>query len=364
MKICTITCHDVYNHGASLQAYALMHYLELQGHEVKIIDYKPTYLSGHYKLFSIDNKKWRRNIFIKTAYLMAKLPQRLWSHQRKFAFDQFRRKYLKLTENRYHSNNELKQHLPLADIYICGSDQIWNTLHQNGKDPAFYLDFVPKNMRKIAYAASFATEVIHDGYEEFVKAQVANLDYVGVRERIGIEILNRLDIKNAQHVMDPTFLLSKEEWNEMAVGDFKENYILIYDFDNNDDIKKIALQISEEKSYKIYSINPGKFDYVDRRFDNIGPETFLALIRDAQLVISNSFHAIIFSIIFEKAYFIVNRKEAINARMKDLLDTLGQTQRLIVNSEDITNEPSQLNRDALEDLILRSKLFLHTSINS
>ena len=96
MKISTITCHDVYNHGASLQAYALMTYLNNQGHNVEIIDYKPYYMGNLYKLSNIDNPAWEKNFISKSIYLTLKLPGRLISLKRKKNFDDFTKKYLKI----------------------------------------------------------------------------------------------------------------------------------------------------------------------------------------------------------------------------------------------------------------------------
>ena len=100
MQIKTITCHDVYNHGASLQAYALQTYLESMGHSVEIIDYKPDYLSGHYRLWTVDNPIFDKP-FIKQLYLLAKLPERLISLKRKSLFDEFTTKYLKLSNQNF-----------------------------------------------------------------------------------------------------------------------------------------------------------------------------------------------------------------------------------------------------------------------
>lgn len=329
MRICTITCHDVYNHGASLQAYGLMKYLTDCGHEVEIIDYKPDYLSNHYNLLSIDNPKWEKNIVTKSIYLTLKVPVKLIGLKRKKAFDKFTSKYLKITNSRYTSNEDLKENLPSADAFICGSDQIWNSLHRNGKDPAFYLDFVPDKNIKASYAASFATDTISDEYKPMVKERVERLDGVGVREKSGVEILKGLDITNAVNVVDPVFLLNKEDWNKICTKEINEKYILIYDFDNSQLIEKIATEISKEKGYKIYTINPGEIKCADIHFKYDGPDTFVSLVKNAQFVISNSFHAAVFSIIYEKDFVIVNRTEAINTRMRDLLDDLKLNERLV-----------------------------------
>ena len=197
MKISTITCHDVYNHGASLQAYALMTYLNNQGHNVEIIDYKPYYMGNLYKLSNIDNPAWEKNFISKSIYLTLKLPGRLISLKRKKNFDDFTKKYLNVGNYTYESNEDLKSNLPDSDIFICGSDQIWNSLHANGKDPAFYLDFVPNDKVKAAYAASFATDTISDEYKIMTKSLVEKLDKVGVREESGVKIVKDLGIEKA-----------------------------------------------------------------------------------------------------------------------------------------------------------------------
>ncbi|WP_226667501.1 polysaccharide pyruvyl transferase family protein [Metabacillus litoralis] len=369
MKVCTITCHDVYNHGASLQAYSLMKYLMNCGHEVEIIDYKPEYLSNHYNLLSIDNPKWGKNILTKSVYLLLKVPVKLPGLKRKKAFDKFTSTYLKITNTRYTSNKEIKEDLPTADAYICGSDQIWNSLHSNGKDPAFYLDFVPLEKIKASYAASFATDTISDEYKPMVKEKIDRLDGVGVREKSGIEILKSLNITNAVNVVDPVFLLNKEDWNNICSKEFNEKYILIYDFDNSPLIERIATEISQEKDFKIYTINPGKLKYADKQFKYEGPETFVSLVKNAQFVISNSFHAAVFSIIYEKDFVIVNRAEAINTRMRDLLEDLQLNDRLAKENykfdkliknidyrepKEILNRKIEFSRNYLERILSKS----------
>jgi polysaccharide pyruvyl transferase WcaK-like protein len=360
MKIKTITCHDVYNHGAALQAYALMKYLSQEGHEVEIIDYKPDYLPTQYKLTNIDNPNFAKNPFIKALYLIAKLPKRIISLPRKWAFDKFNKKYLNIT-NKYSSYKELKRTPPKADLYICGSDQIWNTLHDKGKDPAFYLDFGKQSVKKIAYAASFATDKIYDGYEKFVCNKVMGLDNVACRESSGVKILNDLGINNVTHVMDPAFLLDSENWNKIANKKFIEKYILVYDFESSVKIKQKAIEISRKNSWKIYTVNPGKFSYADKRFDNVGPEIFLSLIRDAQLVISNSFHAVVFPLIFKVPFIIEHRNEAINARMEDMFKTIKEEKSY--HSGDVVKYTKEID-EILINKINISKGFLSKAIKA
>jgi polysaccharide pyruvyl transferase WcaK-like protein len=367
MKVLTITCHDVYNHGASLQAYSLMKYLQKCGHDARIIDYKPDYLSNQYNLLSIDNPKWEKNMLTKLLYLALKFPLRLRELQRKKEFDHFKSKYLCLTDFHYKSNNDLKENLPEADVFICGSDQIWNSLHQNGRDPAFYLDFVPNDRIKASYAASFAINEIEDKHKDFVREKVASLDKIAVREKSGIEILNRLNIKNGVNVVDPTLLLTKEEWNTLGQKKFNDDYILVYDFDKSSLIRNLAIEIAKRKGCKIYSVNTGKIDYADRYFKFVGPDTFLSLVRDSKFIISNSFHAAVFSVIFEKNFIIVNRKEAINTRMKDFLEDLNLQDRLVSDSNSFKTLLNDIDYDERKQIIEKnvdfSKKYLEETLS-
>lgn len=329
MRIKTITCHDVYNAGASLQAYALATYLQKQGHEVEIIDYKPEYLSGHYRLWGGVNSTYDKPI-IRIAYQMVKFPGRLLRRleKRRSNYDAFTQKYLPLTEQRYVSNEDLKNNLPEADVYFAGSDQIWNTLFKNGRDPTFYLDFVPDTKIKASYAASFATEDIVEEWKNKVVVWLKRLDFISVRENSGRAILEKLGFENIATVLDPVFLLNKEQWGEITVKDvLKEEYLLVYDFDANIEVEKFAKKMAKDRNWKIFSIFRSK--YADRCFVNEGPEMFLTLIENASFVISNSFHATAFSLIFQKEFVVFKRKEGINTRMADLVNLVGVSERVM-----------------------------------
>lgn len=330
MKIKTITCHDVYNSGASLQAFALQHYLESRGHDVQIIDYKPNYLSNHFNLWAI-NPKYNKPL-LREAYWMAKLPNRIKARARKKPFDQFTHRYLHLTR-RYSSVEELQQDPPEADVYIAGSDQIWNTTLNNGTDAAFYLDF--GSARKISYAASFATPALREGTENFVKHKLKNFNAISVRENSGIGLLKSLGYTGGQ-VADPVFLLGKKGWDELlnnnqldSQPELKEPYVLIYNFEPKGPISIVADRLARLIKCKIYSVGPYAMPYAQKNFVNNGPLDFVALIKGAQCVVSNSFHATAFALIYSRDTFVVNRQDGLNQRMKDLLEDYGLGDRLI-----------------------------------
>ena len=367
MKITTITCHDVYNFGSSLQAFALMKYLQNLGHDVKIIDYTPDYLSERHPLFNISPKIKNKNFILKLIYLVIKLPGRLISLKGKYSFDLFKKNYLNITEERYYNNSELKENPPIADVYIAGSDQIWNTLYENGKDPAFYLDFAPPEATRVSYAASFSIPEILPEYKDFVKSMIEKIDHVSVRERNGLDILKSIMINDGSHVLDPVFLLSKNEWLELVNENFDEKYILVYDFDNTPFIKQFVKDISLKKNLKIYAMNNyAKTEYCHRDFYNSGPQTFLSLIKNAELVVGNSFHATAFSLIFEKQFYVFDRQtQNVNSRMLDLVDLCQLNDRYIY-SEHIESKINHIDykpvNKILNQYIEKSKRFLTDSL--
>lgn len=362
MKIKTITCHDCYNLGASLQAYALQHYLEGQGHEVLIINYKPDYLSKHFKLDAIDNPVYDKPL-VKQLYLLAKLPGRLLALSRKRVYDRFTASYLHLTR-RYNSYEKLKTDAPEADAYIAGSDQIWNTLFPNGRDAAFYLDFGKPNVRRISYAASFATKDVVPEYRKFVSNELKNLDYVSIREKISLPLLHSLGRTDGVAVCDPVFLLSKAEWVKQAdesTINLNEKYLLVYLTDKSEEIKQIAMEIHKATGWKIYGVGQFREHWVQRNFVNAGPLDFVKLIDGAQYVISNSFHATAFSLILERNFCVVNRKDGINERMKSILEDVGLGHRILsaFTSEQLKNIDYTEVNERLSDIIDFSKSWLN-----
>lgn len=313
MKICTITCQNADNHGARLQCYALVKHLQKQGHIVEVIDYRPTYMRGprlwYWPGFSL--KQW--------AKFFLQFPFRMRNVRRHRCFDEFSKKYIPLTRI-YHKIEELRKDSPVADMYIAGSDQIWNTTFPNGTDPGYYLDFGPKDVRRESFAASFATSELVPSAREFVKENLKRFDNITVREQSALKILEDLGYHGTLQD-DPVFLLSSDEWSEIADGTGTgERYVLVYDFYADKKIKETTLSIAAKKKCKIYAICPMALPYADKNFVYAGPETFVSLIKNASYVVSNSFHGTVFAMIYHVPFKVVDRPDGLNVRMHDLLE--------------------------------------------
>lgn len=367
MKIKTITCQKVNNHGANLQAYALMHYLEKLGHDVEIIDYFPEYFK-HFRPLYCGTPKYAANPVTRFAYICAKFPGRLKSYleykksDRKKNFEAFRDKYYRLTDT-YESFEELKANPPKADLYIAGSDQIWNTMMNNGKDPAYYLQFAPKNATTATYAASFSVSEIPDELKEQTKKYIKSIDYVSVREKSALKILDDLGVLNGQAVLDPVFLLEKKQWSKIESNiKLDDEYVLVYDFEGSDEVKNFAVKYAQKYNLKIYSLY--KNEYCDKSFENFGPDVFLSLIKNAGFIVSNSFHATAFSLIYEKEFAVIKRQEGINSRMVDLLSYVGVDDRIVDSYQEFNAIDFNLVKEKLEIEVEKSKDYLKEVLES
>lgn len=358
LVIKTITCHNVYNYGATLQAYALQTYLQSLGNEVEIIDYAPRYHSWScwnipenstvYKLAS-------KNMFIHFLYAC----HRWIKHKRETnlirekKFDEFDKKYLRLTTKHYINYEQLKQDPPKADIYIAGSDQIWNPVGGTGLDPAFYLNFGEAGIHRISYAASFGVSILNEHQKDIIKNYLSGMDHISVRESTGLNILKSLNINSGVQVLDPVFLLDKATWLQLIGGTKKVvegSYVLIYDFFQDDpNIQQLAFEFKSMTGFNIVSVNnSGKLPYADINISDASPLEFLSLINNANVVISNSFHATAFSIILNKEFYVypvIRHKN--QSRMIDLLNQFQLSDRY--NTSKIQ---SNINWEKIYDLYM------------
>lgn len=334
MNIKTITCHDVYNYGASLQAYALQEYLISQGHNVEIIDYKPDYMRIHYKFWYIHEKSRYYRLAKKLWFVRFMLccyfaPSKYATIGRKKNFDKFTKKHLHLTK-RFNSYEELTAGAPTADAYIAGSDQIWNCNLPNGKDGGYFLQFGNENTKRIAYAASFGISEVPEENRKQMKVWLDKFDAISVREKTGVKILDTIGVKGIE-VTDPVYLLTQEQWGCLAGSQrvVKDKYILVYDLTLNDiRLKEEAERLSKKYGYKIVSVDGAKkCPYAKKNISNAGPQEFVNLIKNAEFIVTNSFHATSFSVIFNRPFVTYYKSHNIS-RIADLLNNIEMEQQL------------------------------------
>ena len=319
-KINILTIHFGENHGSFLQTFALQTYLESIGHSVEIIDYIP-------KRYRIWNNLYRRkHVQFSLPIILAYYPIAVLREsplRRKFR--KFAIKHLHLTK-KCTNHEDLKKVSTEGDVYIVGSDQVWNEDYNGLHEMAYYFDFLPENKRRISYAASFGKESAFESeYAEEVIPLLKKFDAISVREYSGILKLAECNL-SATHVVDPTFLLSPQQWSQFAKDpDNVEPYVLVYVIDSAfEKLLQIANEIKIRYGVKLYVICYQKINdsRVDKCFTTIMPDEFVGLVKNATFVVANSFHGTAFSLIFSKPCIVLG-KPKYNTRMISLLEKLG-----------------------------------------
>lgn len=343
MKIGIVTMTTGFNYGTSLQAYASKLNLEKMGYEVDILAYKGSFIKGRdirlKKLFmmffnTISSPKLLNKTF-KTY--QKKLTKEIPSEAKEL-FNDFTTTNLQVRRMNY---REMKRYAHSEETYalICGSDQIWS-LASVYVDPFYYLRFAPRNKR-ISYAPSFGNLEIKDYNKKTIAKYLNGFDKISVREKEGQQIVKILTGKNSEVNIDPTLLINKDEWKS-KINDKKiveDEYALIYFLDSPTDlaVKNIILKIKEMGIKKIISIpyNNQKLKEISNDIEvcSAGPLEFLNLIYNAKIVLTDSYHGMLFSINFNKEFYIYERDYGTAAnqssRIESILEILKLEKRFI-----------------------------------
>lgn len=289
-KIAILTFYFAYNYGAMLQAYALKKYLESLGNVVNIAPYYPAFLKRGYSI-----NPFYEGLSVKhRIYNMFSYPKR---YKQAGKFEGF--KNILISEKEFSDENDLIKFVESYDMLICGSDQIWNDNITRGSEIYFGAGI---NITKVSYAASLGTKNLSDVQKRNVKKYLPNFKLVSVREEIGRNLIKEF-LPYVKVVCDPVFLLSNNEWKEIEWRVvIQKKYVLLYLLEDNRVLYECGKKYAKENSLEIYEIHPTRGIYHSeiKQLKNIGPREFLYLVRNADAVCTNSFHAVAFSIIFEK----------------------------------------------------------------
>ncbi|KHJ38164.1 polysaccharide pyruvyl transferase CsaB [Pedobacter glucosidilyticus] len=303
MTIGILTFHWATNYGAVLQAYALQEYLTDQGHDVKIINYLPVKKSLR-NCFKYRNPK---NIFNQIKDLI-----------KEQSFIPFRRKWLRLTQS-YNTLNQLYDNPPKLDCYICGSDQIWNPYFlANGEGnltPTYFLPFGEADVKRISYAASFGVTEYPEDLKKIVYPLIQKFNHLGVREKTGKAILEGMNLDNVNLVPDPTLLLSDTSLNKLfTLSRIKRKDIFYYILQENQSLINKTLKYAQTVlKLKVKSNKSQPFMKI---------EDWLSSIKYSKYVVTNSFHGVIFAILFKTPFVVIpieNKLKGMNDRISTLL---------------------------------------------
>lgn len=342
------------NYGGVLQAYALQKVISKLGYDCKQISFNKTIKNKTLILLKnhiIDDgvkftfnwgldraKKIINNNLAKK--IISKQSQKLFK-KRKETFKSFRDS---IPHTFVYDEKNIDKTNDYFDMFICGSDQIWKP---GVICPEYLLNFVDNSKIKISYAASISKNNILNKDIEYIVNSIKDFNAISIREKYEMDILNKKLNNKVKLVLDPTLLLSYEDWSRLSNNKnlIKGKYIFCYFLEPNPKIYKEIIKVSNETNTKIVSIPfaNGKLNLFDNKFgDDIiidaGPNEFINLIKNAEYVYTDSFHATVFSLIFSIPFCSIERDEAkyMNSRINTLLEIVDLSNRFI-KKENIYN---------------------------
>lgn len=305
------------NFGASLQSYACMKFLQdIFGKEnVEIINYNP-------KRFGIREKI---RFFLE-------------GH----GFRDYNKKFLNLG-NEINSYEDLEKINKKYDIFSVGSDQVWRGKWRNDDYRAYFLEFVKDEKMKVSYAASFGVDS-WDGSEQLtkkVKPLIRRFNQISVREKSGVGICKNIFGVHAEWVLDPTLMLSKDEYMPIVndwknTSHLKRKYIAHMLLDDSKELKEFSKKISEKLGAEINYIKGKNYHILGRDITFYNKVSqWLTYLKDSELVITDSFHCTVFSLIFNKKFFVIANRERGMARLESLLTLIGLEERFLTDIDGI-----------------------------
>jgi len=312
-----LTIFAVYNYGAMLQAYALCKFLNDSNIKTEIINYTPYFIMRHYNFFIKD-------LFVNPRRAIVVLIYGIVRNRQFKNFKKFRSEYIPVSSIKYRNSSDLKRHK--YDTLITGSDQIWNP-DITGFDHNYLASFdANKDVKKIAYSSSFGLSEIPIEWQKSIKQELRKFTKIMLREKSSCEIVSNLTPNvPVSTVLDPVFLLNARFWRTVAKKQFtpSKKYLLVYALEERSDIQKNALSLAREFDLMIVAIHPfaKRVDFADLTINSCGPLEFISLVDSAEYVVTNSFHGVAYSIIFDKKLCCIPHKVT-GVRMLDLLEKI------------------------------------------
>ncbi|MCI1952654.1 MAG: polysaccharide pyruvyl transferase family protein [Clostridiales bacterium] len=338
-----MTYYKTYNYGSALQAYALYREVTALGYSCKMLDYRPDFLNSCSPL--------KKAIGIIKRLFPAFYRRVFWGWQfklKKERFVNFYQNYLKESKP-YPSKEALYLAQKEYRGIICGSDQIW-TPTPNGYDDAYVLSFADNDLRKVAYAPSIGYPNILPLYRETMGKGIERFDALSIREPHGAEIIQKLTGKTAEVVLDPTFLLTREDWEQFSKAPLQKGpYIFCYFLGKRQEARILAKKLKKLTGYSLIIAPMWNRDtlWADQVRMDIGPQEFIGLIQNAAYVCTDSYHATILSINLNTSFYTFSRHtehdpENQNLRITEILDMFGLRERYLESATKLIC-PSQVN---------------------
>ncbi len=357
MKVYIATYHDAINFGAQLQSYALQQILKDIGYDSELIaikkgaPIKDKRIKSRIKriLNSIYNFRYKSNV--KRAVQL---------------FENFAATHHKTTKV-YDSFEQLKNNPPKGDvIYLSGSDQVFNPIAMK---PEFFLQFGDKTIKRISYAASIAVNTVPKDKENVFKRYISDFNEISIREKDSVSLMKKYTDKRINVNIDPCLLIDKSEWtkvsNEKIIDRLKgKPYVLVYTIYRADWLNKQLKQIKKQTGWEIVQVSNGGLTrvYNDVNIIDAGPSEFLGLVKNAQMVVSSSYHGCVFAQVYRKPFYAVLNPDA-PGRIKSMLELFGLENRILNESDNIILDTDYAYMEKkLKDEQKKSLHYLKTAI--
>ena len=328
MKAGILTFHNAVNYGAVLQAYALQQTISAMGADCKIVNYKSPAVERQYRKISFGERRSLKE------YLSHNTTCSLRKAKVK-AFSKFSAENLRLTQP-ITSLDELSG----FDAVFVGSDQVWNPLCTNG-DSAYLLKSLPDGVKKLAYAASIGKNENIDLYKTTFGTEYENLlrefMWISLREADAAKYISDKTGQVCDCVLDPTFLYGADKWRRFCTASGDEDYIFVYNLGNFSSLFQIAEKVRKQTGLKVKVINKDvKGELMSLKYKScscVSPDEFISLLANSRYVVTDSFHATAFSIMFHKDFYSVANTNAqnTNSRLKNVLKNLGIEERYVTD---------------------------------
>ncbi len=344
MKVGILTFHRATNYGTALQAVATEKGIKKLGVDAEIIDYRPEYIENTLKVRKLRNAKSPKEILsiIVNGVLYPNMAKRKADNFKHF-FEQ-----MSVSDKVCFTTDQVSEVVKDYDVVISGSDQLFNK-NITGNDMTYFLPF--EHVRKVTFASSFGERKLSSDRVEEIAAYFSQFDALSVREKTAYDILADIgkvnpSAKSATAVLDPTFLLTKDEWNEYADRSLKlpkDGYILTYYMIETPMLRKITAKLQQKTGLKVVNIKPSKKQVILHQGKNLafaGPSEFLACYKNASYVVTNSFHGTAFAINYGIPFFTstlpVSMAGEVNSRLSDVCELFDLSHRFIDGEEKLS----------------------------
>lgn len=343
-KIGILTFHTADNYGAVLQAYALQQFISKHlEQDVEIINFSTPLLENEYQIIHLSSRNPIKDAVLKFINLLFYPSLK----RKKNRFHDFRKDMLTLSQRKYVSPDDLKNNIYPYDVYITGSDQVFNP-NINYSD-IYYLNFNKEGGKKIAYAPSFGVSVFTDEITQRIKPYLLDFDALSCRENAGAEYLSQILCSEIPCVADPVYLLSKEDWLKLVSKPKEKNrFIFVYDLNGGKNLIEIAKKVGKECNLPIICCTghiTQIYKGVKCKYD-LGPKELLGYIANAEYVVTDSFHGTSLSLVLGVKVISYIATKHTSSRIISIMEKLNITDQLMYNSSQVDlNKISWFNYD-------------------